>query len=79
MKEYRCTRNALYTDDCLGRDDLTARQGYYIQANTAEEAWQKMAIRFPKETEAGFTVNKWEGFNVEIIEIKRDDEGNVIE
>jgi hypothetical protein len=34
MKEYRCTRNALYRHDCLGHDDLGARQGYYIQAST---------------------------------------------
>lgn len=38
-----------------------------------------MAIRFPEETEAGFTVQEWEGFNVKVVEIRRDEEGNVIE
>ena len=38
-----------------------------------------MAIRFPQETEAGFTVDEWEGFNVKIVEIKRDEDGNRIE
>ncbi|MEB3884063.1 hypothetical protein [Lyngbya sp. CCY1209] len=79
MKEYRCTRNALYTHDCLGHDDPIARQGYYVKAHTAEEAWEKMAIRFPEEVDAGFTVQEWEGFDVEIVEVERDDEGNIIE
>jgi len=69
MKEYRCTRNAPYRHDCLGHDDLGARQGHYIQASTKEEAWQKMAIRFPEETNEGFSVTEWEGFNVEIFDV----------
>ncbi len=72
MQEYRCTRNALYTHDCIGYDDITARQGYYIQASSAEEAWERMAIRFPEETSVGFTVQDWEGVNVVIEEVKRD-------
>lgn len=79
MKEYRCTRNASYAHGCIGRDDLTARQGYYIHANNAEEAWQKMAIRFPNETEAGFTVQEWESFNVTVVRVERDKDGNRIE
>ena len=79
MKEYRCTRNALYSHQCIGRDDLTARQGHYIQANDPEEAWQKMAIRFPEEAEAGFTVQEWQSFNVKVVEIRRDKAGNLIE
>lgn len=79
MKEYRCTRNALYTHDCIGRDDITARQGYYIKANNAEEAWEIMATRYPEETETGFTVEEWESFNVTVVEIKRDENGNPIE
>jgi hypothetical protein len=71
-KEYRCTRNALYTHDCLGHDDITARQGYYLWASSKEEAWQKMAVRFPEETNEGFTVQEWEGFDVIVEEIKRD-------
>jgi hypothetical protein len=71
-KEYRCTRNALYTHDCLGHDDITARQGYYIKADSAEEALEKMAIRFPEEVNEGFTVQEWEGFDVIVEEVKRD-------
>lgn len=38
-----------------------------------------MAIKFPEETEAGFTVQEWQGFNVKVVERKRDKEGNIIE
>lgn len=79
QKEYRCTRNAPYTHDCTGRDDIRERQGYYIKANSEEEAWQKMATRFPNETEVGFTIQEWESFDVKVVEIKRDKNGNVIE
>lgn len=74
MKEYRCTRNALYSHECTGRNDLRERQGHYIMAESAEEAWQKMAVRYPQETEAGFTVQEWEGFNVVIGEVERDED-----
>jgi len=67
-KEYRCTRNALYSHQCLGHDDLSARQGYYITATSHEEAWEKMACRFPEETLEGFTVQDWEGFDVTVVE-----------
>lgn len=60
-KEFRCTRNALYMDDCAGRDDLRERQGHYIWAINEEAAWQEMAKRYPKETTAGFTVQEWFG------------------
>ena len=79
MKEYRCTRNAPYAHDCIGHDDLAARQGYYIQANSAEEAWQKMAIRFPEEVEAGFTTQAWERFEVKVVRVEKDEQGNWIE
>lgn len=79
LMEYRCTRNAPYSHDCIGRDDPSARQGYYINAHSAEEAWQKMATRFPKETDAGFTVEEWEGgFSVKVVEVERDENGNII-
>ncbi len=71
QREYRCTRNALYTHDCIGHDDTTARQGYYIWASSFEEAWQKMAVRFPEEISEGFTIQEWEGFDVTVEEIKR--------
>lgn len=73
QKEYRCTRNVLYSHQCLGRDDLSARQGYYITAASEEEAWQKMATRFPEEVTEGFTVQEWEGFNVVVEEVKGEE------
>lgn len=79
MKEYRCTRNASYSHQCIGRDDLSARQGYYIHADSIEEAWQRMAIRFPEEADAGFTVQEWQGFDVRVVELKRDEFGNIVE
>ncbi|CAD5988510.1 hypothetical protein PCC9214_05398 (plasmid) [Planktothrix tepida] len=79
LKDYRCTRNALYQHNCLGQNDISARQGYYIKAHGIEEAWEKMAIRFPEETELGFTVQEWEPFDVKIVEIKRDKYGNIIQ
>jgi hypothetical protein len=79
MREYRCTRNALYLHNCTGRDDIRERQGHYIWAESEEEAWEKMATRFPEEAEAGFTVQEWESFDVTVVEIKRDENGNTIE
>ena len=74
MKEYRCTRNASYSHNCIGRDDISARQGYYIQADSVEEAWQKMAIRYPEEADAGFTVEEWHSFDVKVVEVRQDEE-----
>jgi hypothetical protein len=79
MREYRCTRNALYLHNCTGRDDLRERQGHYIWAESEEEAWEKMATRFPEEADPGFTVQEWESFDVTVVEIKRDENGNTIE
>ena len=81
LKEYRCTRNASYTCDCYGRDDITARQGYYIHAHSEEEAWQQMASRYPDETELGFTVQDWSansGKSVVILKVERDEVGNEV-
>jgi hypothetical protein len=69
MQEYRCTRNAPYEHDCTGQLDLRERQGHYVRADCEEAAWRKMAMKFPQEVRAGFTVQKWEGFNVRIVEI----------
>lgn len=74
MKEYRCTRNKSYVGDCPGRDDLTARQGYYIKAESPEGAWKEMATRFPDEVTYGFTVQEWEPFNVRVVEVTQDKE-----
>lgn len=76
MREYRCTRNALYAHDCTGRDDIRERQGHYIWAINEEAAWQEMARRYPKETAAGFTVQEWEGFDVIVVEVRQEESEN---
>jgi hypothetical protein len=81
MKKYRCTRNADYDCDCYGGDDLTARQGYYIHAESEEEAWQQMAIRYPEETIAGFSVQDWSERSrksVIVLRVEQDNNGNQI-
>lgn len=81
LTEYRCTRNASYTANCSGRDDITARQGYYIHAHSEEEAWQQMASRYPNETAAGFTIQDWSensGRSVTILKVEQDEAGNEV-
>lgn len=70
LKEYRCTRNALYLHNCLGQHDVRERHGFYIMASSQEEAWEKMAGRFPQETREGFTVDDWQGGDVTVTEKK---------
>lgn len=42
LYEYRITRPELYSNPrCPGHKDLTARQGYYVTAETPEEAVRK--------------------------------------
>ena len=55
MNQYRCTRNQPYQNPhCLGIPDLSARQGYYINAATEQEAIAIMAQLYPDD-DAGFT------------------------
>lgn len=78
LKEYRCTRNASYSGNCVGRDDISARQGYYLYAHSEEEAWQLMARRYPNETKAGFSVQDWSdrsGKSVVVLRVEHDDDG----
>ncbi|MHC5746773.1 MAG: hypothetical protein ACYTXT_33760 [Nostoc sp.] len=76
MREYRCTRNALYAHECSGRDDIRERQGHYIWAINEEAAWQEMARRYPEETAEGFTVQEWEGFDVIVVEVRQEESKN---
>ena len=81
LTEYRCTRNADYTGNCVGRDNISARQGYYIHAHSEEEAWQQMAARYPKETTLGFTVQDWSehsGKSVTVLRVEEDEAGNEV-
>ncbi len=57
---YRCTREAPYIGKNVpGAMDTSARQGYYIRANSAGEAYREMCDRFPDEADVGFTVAPW--------------------
>jgi len=57
LNEYRCTRNSPYImHSCPGRNDPTARDGYYIVARSPEEAMEKMAEKFPLDRH-GFTAD----------------------
>jgi hypothetical protein len=57
MNEYRVTRRQPYmSPNCPGHADVSARQGYYIDAPNAEEARKEMAKRFPGEA---FDVQTW--------------------
>jgi hypothetical protein len=58
VNEYRCTRNQPYQHECFGKNDLGARQGYYINATSEEEALKVMAAEHPADT-AGFTAELW--------------------
>lgn len=55
-KTYRCTRNAPYMHKCIGRDDVSARQGHYVMGEKVEDAIKEMVKRYPDEVEEGFTV-----------------------
>lgn len=56
LKEYCCTRSDLYSHDCLGRDNPGARQGHYVQAENARDAWLEMHKSFPGES--NFTIEE---------------------
>lgn len=49
MPEFRCTRNAMYSHPCIGRDNLSARQGHYVTADSAEAARREMRKQFPED------------------------------
>jgi hypothetical protein len=55
-RHYRCTRNEPYGPGCLGHQDVTARQGYYLHAYSPEHAERLMRQSFPGDDDAGFTV-----------------------
>ncbi len=59
-KQFRCTRNTPYVseDELLGKSDLSARQGYYVWADSEEDAIAQMSERFPSDNK-GFTVKVW--------------------
>ena len=46
---YRCTRPEKYPAGTLGHKNPGARQGYYIQASSLEEAETSMKSSFPDD------------------------------
>jgi len=44
--------------ECIGRDDVRAREGHYIEAPSELEAMQIMAEEFPRDRH-GFTAQLW--------------------
>lgn len=54
---YLCTRNALGAEH-------PENPSLILEANTEEEAWQKMALLFPSETAQGFTIVGIEPLNL---------------
>jgi len=71
LNKYRCTRNKPYAHDCIGHDNLGARQGHYIEAPCALNAYGKMCADYPEEVDDGFTVelcNEWALEPIEFVE-----------
>ena len=59
MNTYYCTRNQPYQNPrCLGHNNSEARQGYYVDATSEQEAIALMQQEFPDDT-LGFTVKLW--------------------
>lgn len=57
IQQYRCTRDTPYQGNCLGATSTRDRQGYYINATSAEDAIAQMKQQFPNEE--GFTAELW--------------------
>ncbi|HEY9764531.1 MAG TPA: hypothetical protein V6D07_18535 [Trichocoleus sp.] len=55
---WRVTRNRPYPPGTVGHTDLSARQGHYSAALTAEDAIAEIDAQF-KEREFGYQVQKW--------------------
>ena len=57
MPEWRLTRPGIYHEGCQGYADVSARQGYYVRAWSAEDAVTKLAKEFPSDV--AFDVQPW--------------------
>ena len=59
MNEYRLTRSRGYDNlTCLGHNNLSAREGYYITAKSELEAFKKMCQLYPLDC-GNFTCDLW--------------------
>lgn len=64
MNEYRITRPEFYANPrCPGHKDVTARQGHYVNAETAEQAERK--YREQNKT--------YERLDVELVKVQQAD------
>lgn len=59
MSEYRCTRKKPYEKGSAGYKDTSARVGYFIEAESKEQALEQMKKRFPDDIRYGFDVELW--------------------
>ena len=57
--QYRMTRNRPYPPGTPGFDNLEAREGYYIDADSEQEAHAIMASKFPEDSFFGFELQVW--------------------
>jgi len=74
LKEYRCTRNKPYAHGCIGHDDISARQGYYIEASCALDAYGKMCADYPEDVDDGFTIEIYSNGPRRLITFKEEGE-----
>ena len=42
-------------------------------AASQESAWEKTTLHFPEETGDGFTVEEWQGGDVTVVEVTREE------
>lgn len=49
MNEYRVTRGDLYKHDCIGHNNVSARQGHYFQMKSVQQLKQVLKGLFPNE------------------------------
>ena len=57
--EWRVTRAQVYTADCPGYNNLSARQGHYVTAPSASEAIDKFREEHPEWAQEQIDVQAW--------------------
>ncbi len=60
--EYRVTLPWVYANkNCPGNTDPSARQGYYVEAESLGEAISKLRKRDPKRFSCDLEIQEWSG------------------
>ena len=59
MNEYRLTRPEAYGPNTYGHTDKSARQGYYVDATTPQEAIEKFKKLYPEFKHSKVDVQLW--------------------